>query len=63
VEVEQPGEIDMALVVRSSSHTYYTFAEYKMGQISAHLPQQIMVIHPELAIFLKRHGFETKGSL
>ena len=123
-----PGEIDMALIGRNSSHIYYTFAEnmdespwesfneglgykpedsyvtvstvggmmslygggvvapwnvepvlnamvkdvarnrhiftgYRIGQISAHLPQQILVIHPELAIFLKRHGFETKQSL
>lgn len=123
-----PGEIDMALIGRPSSHTFYTFAEnieespwesfneglgykpedscvtvatvgsmmtlygggvvapwnvkavletmvkevarnrrifagYKIGQISAHLPQHIMVIHPELAIVLKRHGFKTKQSL
>jgi hypothetical protein len=123
-----PGEVDMALIGRSSSHIYYTFAEnleespwesfnegmgfkkedsyvtvatvggmsslygggvvapwriepilesivadvargrhvfagFKVGQISAHLPQRVIVLHPEMVIFLKRIGFETKQSL
>ncbi len=125
-----PGQIDMALVGRPSSHTYYTFAEnmeespwesfneglgynredscvtvstvggamtlygggvvapwnvrpvleaivkdvaatrrvfglYKVGVANpaAHLPKLVLVIHPELAIMLKRIGFSTKRSL
>jgi hypothetical protein len=125
-----PGQVDMALIGRPNSHTYYTFAEnldespwesfneglgyksqdscvtvstvsgntkiYAGGVVApwnvkpvldaivkdfaamrrifglfkpgvanpaAHLPKQIMVIHPELAIMLKRIGFKTKKSL
>jgi hypothetical protein len=125
-----PGQVDMALIGRPNSHTYYTFAEnmqespweafneglgyqpqdscvtvstiwgslniygggvtapwsvkpvlaamvknvadtrrvfgsYKVGVANpaAHLPKYIMVIHPELAIKLKRIGFSTKRSL
>ena len=125
-----PGQIDMALIGRPNSHTYYTFAEnleespwesfneglgyspedsyvtvstvggatqiyaggvvapwnvepvldamvkdiastrrvfgqYKVGVANpaAHLPKIILVIHPELAIMLERHGFKTKQSL
>ena len=125
-----PGQIDMALIGRPNSHTYYTFAEnieespwepfneglgyrpedsyvtvstvggattvygggvvapwnvepvldaivkdiagtrrvfglYKVGVANpaAHLPKIILVIHPELAIMLKRHGFKKKQSL
>ncbi len=125
-----PGQVDMALIGRPNSHTYYTFAEnieespwesfneglgykpehscvtvstvfgattmygggvvapwkvepvlnaiakdvastrrvfglYKVGVANpaAHLPKIILVIHPELAIMLKRNGFNTKRSL
>ncbi len=129
-----PGEIDMALIGRPSSHTFYTFAEnmdqspwesfneglgyrreescvtlstvrgaggmgmsiygggvvepwdvkdvlhsmveevardraifaaYKLGVANyfAHFRKHIMVIHPELAIMLKRLGYNTKRSL
>jgi hypothetical protein len=125
-----PGQVDMALIGRPNSHTYYTFAEnieespwesfneglgyqpqdscvtvstvsgsmtiygggvvapwnvkpvldsivkhlastrrvfgqYKVGVANpaAHLPKYVMVIHPELAIMLKRIGFTTKRSL
>ncbi|HEY95987.1 MAG TPA: hypothetical protein G4O15_13735 [Dehalococcoidia bacterium] len=110
-----PGEIDMALIGRSSSHTFYTFAEniedspwesfdeglgYKpddsyvtvstvagmtlfgggtVGPWSVQsaldnmvrnlstnrmgMSKHVLVICPELAIVLKRNGFETKQSL
>ena len=110
-----PGEIDMALIGRSSSHTFYTFAEnlqdspwesfnegmgYKqedsyvtvstvsgmtlfgggtvgpwsvqsaldnmvrnMSTNRMGMSKHILVICPELAIVLKRNGFETKQSL
>ena len=110
-----PGEIDMALVGRSSSHTFYTFAEnldespwepfnkglgYKtkdscvtvstvagmtlygggtVGPWSVQsmldnmvkdvtssrmgMSKHVIVICPETAIVLKRHGFKTKQSL
>ncbi len=127
-----PGEIDMALIGRPSSHTFFTFAEnmqqspwelfnsglgyrdedscvtvstvgtagfgakiygggvvepwniqgvldhfvadvaadrtifgeYKLGTANpmAHFRKHILVIHPELAILLKRYGFKTKQS-
>jgi hypothetical protein len=111
----RPGEIDMALVGRASSHTFYTFAEnldespwesfneglgYKkedsyvtlstvagmtlyaggtVGPWSVQyaldnmvkdvnssrmgMSKHVMVICPELAIVLKRNGFNTKDSL
>jgi hypothetical protein len=110
-----PGEIDMALIGRSSSHTFYTFAEniedspwesfneglgYKpedsyvtvstvagmtlygggtVGPWSVQsaldnlvkdvassrmgMSKHVIVICPELAIVLKRHGIKTKQSL
>lgn len=130
-----PGEIDMALIGRPSSHTFYTFAEnmehspwetfneglgyrpedscvtvstvtsvgagmamkifgggvvepwdakavlneivkdvagdrgtfarYKVGVANpaAHLRKHIIVVHPELAVMLQRHGHKSKQSL
>jgi hypothetical protein len=123
-----PGEIDMALIGRASSHTFYTFAEnmaqspwepfniglgfgsgdssvtvstvsspkiygggvvepwnvetflddltqdlgsdrlifgkYKLGTANpaAHFRKHILVVHPEMAIILKRYGFKTARS-
>lgn len=41
------------------------FAEYKLGVANpmAHFRKHIIVIHPELAILLKRQGYETKQKL
>ena len=110
-----PGEIDMALVGRSSSHTFYTFAEnldespwepfneglgyrpedsyvtvstvagmtlYGGGTVGPWsvqsmldnmvkdiassrmgMSKHVIVVCPETAIVLKRHGFKTKQSL
>jgi len=127
-----PGGLDMALIGRTSSHTFYTFGEnieespwetfneglgyrrddscvtvstvmshqsmkiygggvvepwdvnpvlsyiikdvaknrrmlgqYKVGvgNVSAHLRKHVIVVHPELAIMLKRIGYNTKQSL
>ena len=43
----------------------FIFGAYKLGVANpmAHLRKHIIVIHPELAILLKREGFKSKQSL
>ncbi len=42
-----------------------TFAQYRVGVANpfAHLRKHIIVVHPELAVLLNRHGFKSKQSL
>jgi len=65
--VVEPWDVPSVLkeLVRDVAGDRATFGQYKLGVANpmAHLRKHIIVIHPELAIILQRHGYRTKQSL
>jgi hypothetical protein len=65
--VVEPWDVHTVLndIVKDVAVDRETFAAYKTGVANpvAHLRKHIIVIHPELAIVLQRHGFKSKQSL
>jgi hypothetical protein len=65
--VVEPWDVKQVLqnLVKEVASDRAIFAAYKLGVANpfAHFRKHIMVIHPELAIMLKRIGYQTKQSL
>jgi hypothetical protein len=65
--VVEPWDVKEVLgnLVQDVAHDRGILAAYKLGVGNpfAHFKKHIMVIHPELAIILKRAGYQTKASL
>ena len=65
--VVEPWDVKSVLddIVKDVASDRGTFARYKLGVANpaAHLRKHIIVIHPELAIMLKRLGYNSKRSL
>jgi hypothetical protein len=65
--VVEPWDVKLVLkdIVNDVAVDRGTYGQYKVGVANpmAHLRKHIMVIHPELAIVLKRIGYNTKQSV
>ncbi len=65
--VVEPWDVKSVLndIVKDVASDRDTFARYRLGVANpgAHLRKHIIVIHPELAIMLKRLGYDSKQSL
>jgi hypothetical protein len=65
--VVEPWDVNAVLdyIVKDVAADRGTFGQYKVGVANpaAHLRKHIIVVHPELAIMLKRLGYITKQSL
>jgi len=65
--VVEPWDVNAVLdyIVKDVAADRGTFGQYKVGVANpaAHLRKHIIVVHPELAIMLKRLGYNSKQSL
>jgi hypothetical protein len=64
--VVEPWDVKVVLndIVNDVAMDRGVFAQYKVGVANplAHLRKHIIIVHPELAIMLHRHGFTSKQS-
>jgi hypothetical protein len=64
--VVEPWDVNVVIndIVNDVASNRGVFAQYKIGVANplAHLRKHIIIVHPELAIMLHRHGFTSKQS-
>lgn len=64
--VVEPWDVTTVIneIVHDVASNRGVFAQYKVGVANplAHLRKHIIIVHPELAVMLHRHGFATKQS-